>query len=250
MDRTPSLGLNDRHVVVTGGTGALGTAVTRLLLEAGAHVHIPCFKREEMKVFPYGDHERVHIADGVDLTDEHKVELYYSVFAFGRSVPLWASIHLAGGFLASTICQTRKAHLMAELEKNLVSCYLTCREAARRMKEHGPGEGGHDGGRIVNVAARPALEPRLGAGMTAYTVSKAGVAALTGSLAEELRHDGIWVNAIVPGVLDTPANRQAMPGSNFGDWPKPEEVASTIVHLASPQNLVTRGALVPVYGRS
>ncbi len=240
----------DRHVVVTGGTGALGSAVVEMLVDGGAHVHVPCFRHEELKAFTLASHDRVHVTEQVDLSDEHKVELFYSVFAAGRNVPLWGSIHLAGGFMAGSIRETRKAQLTAELDKNLVSCYLTCREAARRMMEAGTLNGISGGGRIVNVAARPALEPRTGANMTAYAVAKAGVAALSQALGEELRHDGIWVNAIVPSVLDTPANRKAMPGADFGLWPKPAEVAETIVHLASPNNMVTRGALVPVYGRS
>ncbi len=239
-----------RHVVVTGGTGALGTAVVEILIAGGAHVHVPCFMHEELKAFKLADHRRVHVTDKVDLTDEHKVELFYSIFAAGRNVPLWGSIHLAGGFMHAPITETRKAHLSAELERNLVSCYLTCREAARRMMEAGSHNGISGGGRIVNVAAKPAVEPRFGANMTAYTVAKAGVAALTQALGEELRNDGIWVNAIVPSVLDTPANRKAMPRSDFTQWPKPAEVAETIVYLASPFNRVTRSALVPVYGRS
>ena len=106
------------------------------------------------------------------------------------------------------------------------------------------------GGRIVNVAARPALEPRTGAGMSAYTASKAAVAALTAALGEELAKDNILVNAIAPSILDTPANRQAMPKANYDLWPKVEEVAATIAFLASPENVVTRSAIVPVYGRS
>ena len=107
-----------------------------------------------------------------------------------------------------------------------------------------------NGGRIVNVAARPALEWRSGAGMTAYTVAKAGVAALTVALAEEVAKDGI--SGECGGALDHghAANRKAMPKANFAAWPKVEEVAATIVFLASPDNRVTRGAIVPVYGKS
>jgi len=129
---------------------------------------------------------------------------------------------------------------MAQLEMNLVSCFLCCAAAVRAMKGAG--------GRIVNVAARPALEPRLGAGMTAYTVSKAGVAALTGALGQEVAAAGILVNAVAPSILDTAANRAAMPTADHALWPKVEEVAATILFLASPQNKVTRGAVVPVYG--
>ena len=106
------------------------------------------------------------------------------------------------------------------------------------------------GGRIVNVAARPALEWRLGAGMVAYAASKAAVAAMTVALAEEVAKDGILVNAVAPSIMDTPANRQAMPKADHAAWPKVEEVAATILFLASPDNRVTRGAIVPVYGRS
>ncbi|HUH85900.1 MAG TPA: SDR family oxidoreductase, partial [Stellaceae bacterium] len=90
----------------------------------------------------------------------------------------------------------------------------------------------------------------LGAGMTAYTASKAAVAALTEAVAQEVVADGILVNAVAPSIIDTSANRHAMPKSDFSLWPKPEEIAATIVFLASAANRVTRGAVVPVYGRS
>jgi NAD(P)-dependent dehydrogenase (short-subunit alcohol dehydrogenase family) len=106
------------------------------------------------------------------------------------------------------------------------------------------------GGRILNVATRPALEWRAGAGMAAYTASKAAVAALTVALAEEVVNSGILVNAIAPSTMDTPANRQAMPDADPAAWAKVEDVAATILFLASPDNRVTRGAVVPVYGRS
>jgi NAD(P)-dependent dehydrogenase (short-subunit alcohol dehydrogenase family) len=106
------------------------------------------------------------------------------------------------------------------------------------------------GGRIVNVAARPALEWRGGAGLTAYAASKAAVAALTVALAEEVVKDNILVNAVAPSILDTPANRKAMPKADYALWPKVEDVAQTILFLASPANTVTRGAVVPVYGRT
>jgi NAD(P)-dependent dehydrogenase (short-subunit alcohol dehydrogenase family) len=105
-------------------------------------------------------------------------------------------------------------------------------------------------GRIVNVAARPALEWRSGAGMAAYTASKAGVAALTVAFAEEVAKQGVLVNAVAPSIMDTPANRQAMPKADFSAWPKVEEVARTILFLASSDNKVTRGAIVTVYGKS
>jgi NAD(P)-dependent dehydrogenase (short-subunit alcohol dehydrogenase family) len=138
--------------------------------------------------------------------------------------------------------ETGFATIRQQLDMNLISCILCCRAAVRAMAA--------GGGRIVNVAARPALEWRSGAGMTAYVASKAGVAALTAALAEEVAKDGILVNAVAPSVMDTPANRQAMPKADYALWPKVEEVAATIAFLASPENRVTRGAIVPVYGKS
>jgi NAD(P)-dependent dehydrogenase (short-subunit alcohol dehydrogenase family) len=227
----------DKHVVVTGGTGALGVAVVSALLEAGARCRLPYIHEAEAERFPHRRHERVTLVAGADLADEAAVERLYAGVA-----PLWASIHIAGGFAMAPIAETDKAALKAQLEMNLVSCFLCCRAAIAAMKGMG--------GRIVNVASRPALEPRLGAGMAAYTVAKAGVAALTEALAQELAGDGILVNAVAPSIMDTPANRKDMPKANFALWPKVEEVAATILFLASPENRVTRGAVVPVYGKS
>ena len=106
------------------------------------------------------------------------------------------------------------------------------------------------GGRIVNTAARQALESRLGANLTAYTVAKAGVVAMTIALAEEVAKEGILVNAVAPSTMDTAANRASMPKADFDAWPKVEQVAASIVFLASPQNEVTRGAIVPTYGKA
>jgi len=229
---------SNRHVLVTGGTGALGTAVVGALLQAGAHCHVP-FRDDS--VSPHFEHARnanVTLHAGIELADEARVEKLYAALP----AP-WASIHLAGGFAASAITETSKTELMQQLDTNLVSAYLCAREAVRKMA-------GAGGGRIVNVAARPALEPRLGAGMTAYALSKAGVAALTAALAAEVVAQNILVNAVAPSIMDTPANRAAMPKADHAKWPKVEDVAATILFLASPENRVTRGAVVPVYGQS
>lgn len=227
-----------RHVIITGGAGALGTAVTGLLLKAGAHCRIPYRRAADAERFAYRSHERVTMIGDSDLADEAAVARLYD------GVPLWASIHLAGGFAAAPLAKTGKADFAAQIETNLTSCFLCCREAVRAMQASG------NGGRIVNVAARPALEWRSGAGMAAYTASKAGVAALTAALAEEVAKDGILVNAVAPSIMDTPANRKAMPKADFNAWPKVEEVAATIAFLASPDNRVSRGGIVPVYGKS
>lgn len=225
-----------RHVIITGGTGALGAAVSGALIAAGATCTIPYRRESEARRFEHRDNAKVNLIAAGDLADEAVVARLYD------GVPLWASIHIAGGFAPGRVADTDKAALMAQIDGNLVSCFLCCRAAVKAMAGNG--------GRIVNVAARPALEPRMGAGMTAYTIAKTGVAALTAALAEEVAKDGILVNAVAPSIMDTPANRQAMPKANFDAWPKVEEVAATILFLASPDNKVTRGANVPVYGKA
>jgi len=227
-----------RHVVVTGGTGALGTAVVGTLLERGATCHVPWIHREEAERFPHRAHAGVRLVESGELSEEAAVERLYAPLP-----ALWASVHIAGGFAGGAIEHTEAATLKRQVESNFLSCYLCCRAAVRAMLKSG-------GGRIVNVAARPALEWRAGAGMSAYGASKAAVAALTTALGEELAGRGILVNAVAPSTMDTPANRKSMPKANFDRWPKVEEVAAEIVHLASPANAVARGAIVTVYGKS
>jgi NAD(P)-dependent dehydrogenase (short-subunit alcohol dehydrogenase family) len=229
----------DRHVVVTGGTGALGAATVGALIEAGAICHVPYISTAEADRFTYRDHAQVRLVGDIELTQEAAVAKLYD------GVPkLWASIHIAGGFAMAPVSKTTKSDLMKQIEINYVTAFLCCRASVNAMTSTGAG------GRIVNVATRPALEWRAGAGMVAYTASKAAVAALTVALAEEVVKSGILVNAIAPSTMDTPANRQTMPKADHAAWAKVEEVAATILFLASPENRVTRGAVVPVYGRT
>jgi NAD(P)-dependent dehydrogenase (short-subunit alcohol dehydrogenase family) len=227
-----------RHIVVTGGTGALGAAVVDGLLKAGASCTVPFRHESEAQRFNHRDNPKVKLIAAGDLSDEAAVTKLYA------GIPLWASIHVAGGFASGKLADTDKMALMAQLDGNLVSCFLSCRAAVNAMLA------ARNGGRIVNVTARPALEPRSGAGMTAYTIAKSGVATLTMALAEEVAKDGILVNAVAPSIMDTASNRKAMPKADFDKWPKVEDVAATILFLASPDNRVTRGAIVPVYGKS
>jgi NAD(P)-dependent dehydrogenase (short-subunit alcohol dehydrogenase family) len=228
-----------RTVVITGGTGGLGTAVVDALIAVGAICHVPYRGEAAAQALRHPGHEHATLHAQIDLTDEDAVGRFY------RQIPnLWASIHLAGGFAPGRIAATGKSVLTSQLDTNLMTCYLCCRSAVGAMATNSTG------GRIVNVAARPALEWRSGAGMAAYAASKAAVAAFTVALAEEVAKDNILVNAVAPSILDTPANRQAMPKADHAAWPKVEEVAQTILFLASPANKVTRGAVVPVYGRT
>jgi NAD(P)-dependent dehydrogenase (short-subunit alcohol dehydrogenase family) len=185
----------------------------------------------------------VRVVSGVEVTEERSVSEFYA------GIPrLFASIHCVGGFAAAPLVETSFDAFSRLMAGNAASCFLCTREAVRRMA--GAPDSGAGRGRIVNVAAQQALDPRKGAGMAAYAASKAAVAALTQAIAEEVASQGIFVNAVAPSILDTPANRKAMPDADPSRWPKVEEVAATIAFLASPQNLSARGGVVPVYGRT
>jgi NAD(P)-dependent dehydrogenase (short-subunit alcohol dehydrogenase family) len=234
-----NLGLQGRHIVVTGGTGALGSAVCGLLVQSGAACHVPVLDSSELKRFAIT--EQTRIAEGVNLTDDAAVRGFYARFEGSGAPALWGSVHIAGGFAMGPAEGTSRDQFVHMMDMNALTCFLCCREAVRRMK---------GGGRIVNVSARPGLIPDLGGGMVAYTASKAAVAALTQALAAEVAGAGILVNAVVPSIMDTPANRASMPKADHEKWPKVGEVAASIGFLVSPENRVTRGALVPVYGRA
>lgn len=212
------------HAVVTGASGALGAGVVEALLARGMTVHAPMFE-DVWKGDP-----RVQATKVGSLDDEQVVADYYA------SLPaLYASVHLVGGFAMKPAVETSLADFEKQWRMNTVTCFLACREAVKRGAK-----------RIVNVAARPAVQPT--GGMIAYATAKAGVAALTQALAAEL--PDVLVNAVLPSLIDSPANRKSMPDADFSKWPKPAEIAAAIAYLASPENALTSGALVPVYGRS
>jgi NAD(P)-dependent dehydrogenase (short-subunit alcohol dehydrogenase family) len=219
--------LSGRHVVITGARGGLGGAVVEAFVAAGAICHLP--ERGPATSGPAG----VQSIPNVDLTDEASVRALFEALP-----PLWASVHLAGGYAGAPFLQTSLADLRRQLDLNLTTAFLCSREAARRI--------GAGGGRIVNMASRAALVP---AGRSiAYAISKASVVAMTLCLAEELRPQNILVNAVAPSTIDTPANRAAMPNADHARWTKPAELARTILWLASPDNTLTSGAALPAYG--
>lgn len=226
--------LAGRHVVVTGGTGMLGGAVVARLVAAGAICHVP-----SRHSAPGAGAQGVHVVPETDVTDEGAVARLYA------AIPgLWASIHLAGGFATAPAERATADDFRTMFEMNALTAFL-CSCAAARVMVAGGG-----GGRIVNVAAKPALEPRRGARMAAYAASKAAVAALTQALAEELKGAGILVNAIAPSTIDTPANRRAMPQADFAKWLAPEAAAEAILALVSPAGHEISGAVLPLYARA
>ena len=228
------ISLDGRTVVVTGGTGFLGSAVTQALLDAGAACHVTYVTEKERERFTLGQRVGVH---RVNCENEQEVAEFYE--SLGE---VWGSVHTVGGFAMASVEKTSAEQMLQMFGVNAMTCFLCCREGAKAMRKSGRG------GRIVNVAARPAVTP-VG-GMIAYSTSKAAVASITQCLGEELKAEGILVNAVVPSIMDTAANRRAMPDADFSKWPTVQQVAQAIVFLASPGNALTSGALLPVYGKA
>jgi NAD(P)-dependent dehydrogenase (short-subunit alcohol dehydrogenase family) len=231
--------VNGKVVVVTGATGALGAGVVDVLLARGATLHVPMIEPELPAHLPWRAHDRVRAAPKVSLDDEAQVAAFYAALP-----ALWGSIHLVGGFAMAKIADTSLADLDKQWRLNVATCFLGCREAVKAIRR----TAGTPGGRIVNVAARPVVSPTPG--MLAYVAAKASVAAITQSLAAEVLGENILVNAVLPSIIDTAANRAAMPAADHASWPKPAEIAETIAFLVSPHNALTSGTLVPVYGRA
>ena len=225
--------LEDRHVVITGSSGGLGKAVVEAFAAAGATCHLPVRGGSP----PGGAAAALQSIPGIDLTAEGDVTRLY-----GALPPLWASIHLAGGYAGAPVADTGLALLRGQLDLNLVTGFLCSREAVRSFRRAGAG------GRIVNVTSRAASVPSGGA--IAYAASKAALEQMTRALAEEVKAEGILVNAVAPSTIDTAANRAAMPGADHRRWVRPEEIAEAILWLASPANTATSGTVVPVYGRA
>jgi NAD(P)-dependent dehydrogenase (short-subunit alcohol dehydrogenase family) len=228
-------------VLVTGGTGALGTAVVRELLDAGARVVATWIVPEQRDRVhqQLGDQGLLELVEA-DLTTEGGADA--AVEAVGGGAPLAALVNLVGGFAASG--RTHEApedEIERMLELNLLTAYRATRAALPTMLEQGAGS-------IVCVGAKAALEPFSGA--AGYISSKAAVIAFVRALAVEYRDDGIRANAVLPSVIDTAANREAMPKADHSKWVPPAEIATVIRFLCSPDSTPTSGAAIPVYGRA
>jgi NAD(P)-dependent dehydrogenase (short-subunit alcohol dehydrogenase family) len=229
--------MRERHVLVTGGSGGLGTAVTALFLARGARVTVPVVDDRQagyLRAALGDDAERV-AQPRADLRDEADVRRV--VDAMER---VDAVVHLVGGFAMGDTDATELDGFRQQLELNLVTAFLVIKHGLRRMKQ-----GGY--GRIVGVGSRAALEPS--ARLAAYTASKAGLVGMIKSIAEETRELDVTANCVLPSIIDTPANRAAMGESEASKWVRPERLAEVIAFLASEAAGDLRGATLPVYGR-
>jgi NAD(P)-dependent dehydrogenase (short-subunit alcohol dehydrogenase family) len=224
-----------RSVVVTGGTGGLGAAVTRSFLDAGDRVVVPWLVEQELERVE--EHERLTLVQA-DLMDAGAAPEV--VAAAGDE--LGALVNLVGGFAqAGRVHETPVDDFDKQLRLNLRPTYLMCAAAVPRLLAAG-------GGAIVCVSSRAAMSPFPGA--AGYITAKAAVLAFVDVLHAEYKNDGIRANAIMPSTIDTPANRRAMPDADFDTWVKPEEIARVIRFLCSDDAAVTSGGHIPVYGRA
>jgi len=232
--------LDGRVALVAGGTGALGRVASAAFAAAGARV-IATYDVDEEAAAVRGTLPAGCELAKVDLTRADQVGpcVERVVAAHGR---IDALLNLCGGFWGGvSIAETLEVELERMLELNLKTAFICARAVLPGMLARGAG-------RIVNVTARPALAG--GAGVGAYAIAKAGVATLTRVLADEVRDRGVTVNAIAPSVIDTPANRAAMPDADHASWVAPATIAAVLVFLASDAAAATSGAIVPVYGRA
>ena len=225
--------------IITGGTGGLGAAVTRAFLDGGWRVVVPVYDEAERERVP--DHERL-VLEAADLFDPASAAAVVDVAARAQATPLRAVVNLVGGFAAGErVHATPIEDFEAQLRLNLRPTYLVCQAALGHLQAAG-------GGAIVCVSSRAALRPFAGA--AGYVVGKAAVLAFVDALAEEYRRDDIRVNAILPSVIDTPANRRSMPDADHSRWVAPEQIAAVVRFLCEEGSEAISGAHVPVYGRA
>jgi NAD(P)-dependent dehydrogenase (short-subunit alcohol dehydrogenase family) len=222
-------------VIVSGGTGGLGAAVTATLLEAGWHVVVPYVEERELERVERHPRLQLIAADLFEAAAAADV-----VAAAGER--LGALVNLVGGFASGgRVHETPVEEFEEQFRLNLRPAYLLCQAALPRMLEGG-------GGSIVCVSTRAALRPFSGA--AGYISSKAAVLAFVDALAAEYTQDGVRANAILPSVIDTPGNRASQPEADHSRWVAPAQIAQVIEFLCSERSSVTSGAHIPVYGRA
>ena len=230
-------------VLVAGGTGGLGRAVSLAFLREYATVVVTYRKQEELdalKIAAATNESRLE-AYAVDVTDEAAVrQLVEKILAKHRRLD--ALVNTVGGYAGGTKLWDLETKVFDQmLALNLRAGYALSRAAVRAMLKQGNGS-------IVNVASKAAVDHASGA--AAYAASKAAAVAMMDSLAADTTGCGVRVNTILPSIIDTEANRRAMPKADFAKWPKPEDIARVILFLCSDDARVIHGAAIPVYGDS
>ncbi len=229
--------------VICGATGGLGTAIVDAFAKRGDRVIAVARSRAEVSTLASAYPGTV-TGDTADLTDRLAVDdLWERIDRVG--VPRWV-VNATGGFRGGTVAESTPDDFSFMMGLNLGSAWWSCRAAARRMAKVPSGEN-RVGGAIVNVASRSALVAE--GGQAAYAVAKAGVIQLTKVLAVELKSSGVRVNAVVPAVIDTPANRRSLPEKLLQKAVPPSEIAAVIAYLCSDAAQAITGTALPVYGR-
>lgn len=237
--------LSGRVALVTGAFGGLGPETALALLEGGASVlavarHDQPDALERLRARAGAGAARLSAA-AADARDEDAVVALVSELE-RQAGRLDILVNIIGGYAAGQPVTALDAQTLDQmLELNLKATFFFSKHAARAMERN-------QFGRIINISSRAAVSGRKNA--AAYAIAKAAVITLTETQSEEVVQQGVTVNAVLPGIIDTPANRAAMPKANFDRWPRPEEVARVIAFLASDDAGLISGASVPVYGRS
>ena len=236
-----NVNFSDKVVLVAGGTGGLGRVVSLAFLEEGARVVVTYRKREEFVALQSaaGANSSSLRGHDVDVTSEAAVSrLIERVLAeHGR---LDALVNAVGGYVGGVKLWELDTKVFEQmLALNLRAGYALSRTVLPAMLQQKRGA-------IVNVAAKAAVDHAAGA--AAYAASKAAAVAMMDSLAEDAKGTGVRVNSILPSIVDTEANRKAMPGADFANWPKAEDIARVILFLCSDESKVIHGAAIPVYG--
>lgn len=228
----------DRTVLITGGSGGLGAPVTRAFLDDGWRVVVPIFDESERARMPADAGLQLVAAD---LFDEASVQEVVDAAA-APEAPLRAVVNLVGGFAAGgRVHETPIDDFERQFRLNLRPTYLVCAAAIPHLMNA-------DSAAIACVSTRAALRPFSGA--AGYISSKAAILAFVDALAAEYRDDDIRVNAILPSVIDTPANRASQPDADHSTWVSPKQIADVLLFLCGDGSTVVSGAHVPVYGKA
>ena len=234
------MSVENKVTIISGASGGLGSVVSRRFYEAGASLVLVGSRPAGVEALASELGGERTLPLGVDLVDPAGAEqvVAATLEQFGRVDIL---LNLAGGFTGGLpVSESDPDELQRMLDINLWTTYNLCRAAVKPMLEQ-------QWGRIVNTGSRDAKRGR--ANYSAYSMSKAAVLRLTESLAAEVIGTNIAVNAILPGTIDTAANRQSMPQADFSAWVKPAVIAETLLFLVREETAIT-GAAIPLYGRS